>query len=100
MIKIERTSKEEEFVDLFELDGKVYQIPAKPRAALVLRYLKSVRAHGEEYASSELLEGLLGEENYKALESCEYLTMEDFQAIMLDAQKVVMGGIEDASGKE
>lgn len=100
MIKIENNATNNETVDLFELEGKVYTIPAKPRASLVLRYMKSVREHGEEYASSEMLEGLLGKDNYAVLESCEHLTIGDFQAIMEEAQRVVMGNVEAATGKE
>lgn len=98
MITIEPKEENNETVDIFELEGETYSIPKKPRANVLLRYMREVREEGEEKASSRLLESMLGEEAYEALLNCDYLTVDDFQAIMLEVQQHVMGQVEE-SGK-
>lgn len=89
---------ETETVPLFVLDGKTYTIPAKPKANITLKYLRNIRTMGEDIAAGELLEGLLGSEGYEALMNHDDLTMDQFQQVMLAAQKHVLGAIEEAQG--
>lgn len=89
-----------EMVELFTLNDQTYSIPKKPKANIALRYLREARTLGEDVAAGNLLEAVLGEEGYTALMDYEDLTMKDLQSIMLIAQKVVMGGIEDAAGND
>lgn len=102
---IELTSEQKsdtpaEMVDLFSIDGKTYQIPAKPRANVVLRYLHDIQHSNEDLAAARLLESLLGAEGFNALMDYDDLELEQFQAVLQAAQEVVMGAIEAASGND
>lgn len=101
-MSIELTSTpaaEVESVELFSIDGASYSIPKKPRVNLALRYLKMARESGADAASAYLLEQLVGEDAYTALMNYEDLTQETLQAIMVAAQKVTLGGLEDPKAK-
>jgi hypothetical protein len=85
-------------VVLFELDGREYRVPARPRAVVALRYLRAVRDKGTDVAAATLLTELLGVDGFDAL--CEYedLTADQFKSIMTAAQKLTMGAMEEAFG--
>jgi hypothetical protein len=85
-------------VVLFELDGREYRVPAVPRAAVALRYLRNIKRKSTDYAAATLLEELLGVDGFDAL--CEYdqLKTDQFKAIMAAAQKLTMGAFEEAFG--
>jgi hypothetical protein len=85
-------------VVLFKLDGREYSVPAEPRAAVALRYLRNVRRKSTDYAAATLLEELLGVDGFDAL--CEYdqLKPDQFKQIMAAAQKLTMGAFEEAFG--
>lgn len=85
-------------VVLFELDGREYRVPARPRAVVALRYLRAVRDKGSDVAAATLLTELLGTDGFDAL--CEYedLTADQFKTIMTAAQKLTMGSMEEAFG--
>lgn len=86
----------EDSVVLFELDGREYRVPARPRAVIALRYLRAIRKGGTELGSAQLLTDLLGVDGFDAL--CEYEDLEPGQlkAIMAAAQKLSLGAIEEA----
>lgn len=95
MIKLESSKKTDvEMIDIFEIDGKTYQIPAKAKVNVSLKYMKNVRKHGAEYAAGELLEDMLGEDAYDALMNYDDLTAEDLNAVMEAVQKVALGDME------
>lgn len=85
-------------VVLFELDGREYRVPDRPRAAVALRYLRAARTGDQAMASAQLLTDLLGADGFNAL--CDYDDLEPAQLkqIMDAAQKLVMGGMEEAFG--
>ena len=85
-------------VVLFELDGREFRVPARPRAVVALRYLRAVRDKGSDVAAATLLTELLGVDGFDAL--CEYedLTADQFKEIMAAAQKLTMGAMEAAFG--
>jgi hypothetical protein len=85
-------------VVLFELDGREYTVPARPRAVIALRYLRAVRDKGTDAAAATLLTELLGVDGFDALCDYEDLTGEQMKAIMESAQKLTMGGMEEAFG--
>lgn len=90
-----------DLVKLFELDGVDYYIAKHPPASAVLRFLRSSREHGESYAMHELVEQLIGPDNYRALEECPTLTMEQWGTICQIAAKYTVGlfkSFTDASG--
>jgi hypothetical protein len=88
----------EDTVVLFELDGREYRVPARPRAAVALRYLRAVRDGGPERGSAQLLTDLLGADGFDALCDYEDLSGDQLKAIMDAAQKLTLGAMEDAFG--
>jgi hypothetical protein len=82
---------------LFELDGTPYYIAKNPPASAVLRYMRSAREQGDSYAMQELLENLIGADNYRALEACPTLTMEQWGVITSIAAKYTIGLFQTAT---
>lgn len=95
--KKKKATEDVEVIDLFTLDGKTYSIPAKAKANLGLRYLKSVRESGPDLAAGELLEAMIGTEAYDALMNYDDLEPDDLTQVMEAVQKVVLGGVETPS---
>lgn len=99
MIELKRPTEDKaEMRDLFSIDGTTYQIPARPRMNIALRYLWHTKQYGEERAAAELLEELLGRDGFEALVNYDDLTAEDFAAVMTAAQEVTLGALEEAQG--
>ncbi len=86
-------------VDLFHLNDVTYQIPAKPRVNVALRYLWQAKTLGETSATAGLLEALLGSEGFLALTEYDELTAEQFGQIVAIAQKVTLGALEQNAGE-
>lgn len=86
-------------VDLFRLDGRTYTIPDRTRANVGLKYLWLEKEKGTGPAEQWLLEELLGEDGYKALMGYDELEPEDLERIMLVAQEVVLGSLEEGKGR-
>jgi hypothetical protein len=87
-----------EMIDLFSIDGVMYQMPAKPRVNIALQYLNDARTVGPEAAQMMLLEKMLGEKGYKALSEYDDLTADNLTEIMAVVQKHTMGALENAGG--
>lgn len=85
-------------LDLFSIDGVTYQIPAKPRVNIALKYLWHARQYGEDRAAAELLESLLGPKGFQALVEYDDLKPEQFMSILAAAQTVTLGAMEAAQG--
>jgi hypothetical protein len=98
LIEIVTDESPAEMMDLFSIDGRVYQIPASVSASMALRVLDNARREGMESAMSKALEELLGEEAYQALLECRSLKTEHLQQIMDVVQVHVMGDLELATG--
>lgn len=81
-------------VDLFSIDDTMYQIPAKPKVNIALKFLRMARTQGMEIASGWLLEELLGEDAFEALMNYDDLTAEDMEQVMAVAQEVTLGAVE------
>lgn len=90
------TEEKADMVDLFSIDDKVYQVPAKPRVNVALKYLTNVKELGNAVAEMQLLEDLLGEEGYRALSEFDGLTAADLSAVSEAAARLVLGALEDA----
>lgn len=83
-------------VTLFELDGREFTVPAKPRAAVALRYLRAIKQGGQELAAAQLLTDLLGADGFNALCDYEDLTSDQLKSIMSAAQRLSVGSLEEA----
>jgi hypothetical protein len=100
VIELKSTPVEErQAVDLFSIDGQVYQMPVKVGANIALGYMKLVRTHGQEAAMGWALEKVLGEDAYNALMECDDVEPEDLEAIMKAVHDNVMGAVEVPKGK-
>lgn len=90
-----------EMVTIFHLDGKDYQIPAKPGPAVVLRYMKEARKIGEAQAGFNVLNAMLGDEALEALSESQDVTDEDISKIYEIVTKVFftgLTGMQEAQG--
>jgi hypothetical protein len=100
VIELKSTPVEErQAVDLFSIDGQVYQMPVKVGANIALGYMKLVRTHGQEAAMGWALEKVLGTDAYDALMACDDVEAEDLEAIMKAVHENVMGAVEIPKGK-
>lgn len=95
-VKLATSTKAVEEVELFELDGRSYTIPNKPRINLGLKVMRVVAKEGEAAGNAYMLEQLLGAENYDALLEFDDLTTEQFTQIVELASEIVFGGLEAA----
>lgn len=102
MAAIELTStpsSQRKMVDLFSIDGTMYQMPVEVGANIALGYMKMVRTHGQDAAMGWALEKVLGSEAYDALANCDDITPEDLETIMAVVHENVMGAVEAGKGK-
>jgi hypothetical protein len=99
-VTIERQANQEDpkMMDLFFIDGKVYQIPAKPKVNVALKYLWEAKTIGELPAATNLLVALIGEEGFKALTEYEDLTPDQFNSILSGATKLTLGALNQSLG--
>lgn len=99
---IELTSKpaaERSMVDLFSIDGVMYQMPVNLGANVALGYMKLARTHGQEAAMGWALEKVIGEAGYNALMECDEITTADLETIMKVVHDNVMGPVEVPKAK-
>jgi hypothetical protein len=99
MIELKSRTEDRPMVDLFSIDGTVYQMPVKIGAGIALGYMKLVRTHGQEAAMGWAMEKVLGTDAYDALINCEDLDPEDLEAVMSVVHDNVMGAVEAGKGK-
>lgn len=100
MITIKGTAPtDREMVDLFSINDKVYQMPARVGATIALGYMKLVRTHGQDAAMGWTLERVLGTEAYDALMNCDDVGTDDLETIMKVVHDNVMGAVEAGKGK-
>lgn len=98
--EVPKVEGETEMVELFTLEGKTYTIPNKPRINVALKFLDTAKNSGQDLAAAYLLETLIGREGYEALMDYDDLTADQFQDVVLAAQKVVLGGLEGPKEKK
>ena len=99
MIELKSAPVDRKMVDLFSIDGNVYQMPAKVGANVALGYMKIARTHGQEAAMGWALERVLGTAAYDALMGCDEVEADDLEAIMKVVHENVMGAVELGKGK-
>lgn len=94
-IRIEKseTPNVVETVELFELNGTSYHVPAVARPNVSIKYLKLLRSEGDAQAASYLLSALLSPEGLDALAEYDDLTDDQYRAIMKAARAIVMGNV-------
>lgn len=100
MIELKSSPIDRKMIDLFSIDGTVYQMPVKVGANIALGYMKLVRTHGQEAAMGWALEKVLGTEAYDALMGCDEVEPDDLEAIMKAVLDNVMGTVEVPKGKQ
>lgn len=88
---------EVEMEPVFELDGDLYQIPAKPSAGLALGYLEMQSTQGPDAAVYWMMVEMLGEEGFNALKDHPDLEREQMDAIIGHIEKKVLGAVPGKS---
>jgi hypothetical protein len=84
-----------EMVTLFEIDGKAYQIPAKPDAGLALQVVEDAVEHGSVVADLMMLKRVIGDEGFQALKDCGALTGDHLRRLSDAVTKITLGALED-----
>jgi hypothetical protein len=90
---------EEERVPLFFIGDDEYTIPRKIAPGVALQYLREARTHGREVATAPLLERVLGEDAYLALEQSKALTEDQMEWIVDKVLELALGKREKPGGK-
>lgn len=89
-----------DLIDLFKLDGVVYQIPAKFRANVGLKMLDDADRVGAQIATIRLLRTVIGDEGYDALLAYKGLSAEHLEAITDTIVEMALGAVEDEKASE
>lgn len=95
MIKVNTEPIPTERVDVFELDGVVYQMDRVLPGSLALEAMTRFRTGGEVEATPWLMDEVLGAEAHKALRECKTLRKEDLAAITAVVRNAVFGEQEE-----
>lgn len=99
IISDEEPDEEVEMVDLFEVRGQMYQVPAKPPFTHALKAISTARTQGAGMAELMILEEVVGPEAWAALCSAKGVTGTQVAKIANAVSLLVMGALEDeASG--
>jgi hypothetical protein len=102
MIELDSTVEEEpnkERIPVFSIKGKSYDMPAKIKPHVALKYLWLIKEQGSDYATAWLMEAVLGKEGFQALADYEPLTVAQLDHIKNIVQDAAMGAVE-GSGKD
>lgn len=83
-----------EMEDVFSIDGRVFQMPARVTTNTALIYMRMVRKQGEEAAISWAVERVLGEDAYVALMNCESLTKDQLGQVMEIVKTKLLGAVD------
>lgn len=89
-------NKKTETVEIFELDDKIYSVPAKVSAGVSLNYLRKQVEEGPDAAIYYIMTTLLGEEAFDALASHPDLSKGDLDKVMAAVEK---HALSDEEGK-
>jgi hypothetical protein len=86
--------RDDERVDLFQIDGTTYSMSVRPGANVSLKYAWIAREQGLQAAAGYALEALIGAEGYQALMEFDGLTQEALDQIVTAASKIMAGPAE------
>lgn len=80
-------------VDLFDLDGVMYQIPSRPSPAMLMVFFREARNKriGTSVATENLLMNMIGEEAMAALVASPEVTEQDMADILTIVGRVAFG---------
>lgn len=101
MIELDSSVEDEtakERVPVFSIDGTTYDMPARIKPHVGLKYLWLLKDRGSDYATAWLMEIVLGVEGFKVLANYEPLTPAQFDSIKNIVQDAALGMLEE-SGK-
>lgn len=87
-------------LDLFEIDGVMYRVPAKPSPALMLTFFREARNKkvGKDAAVENLLLGMIGEDGMAALMASPEVTDEDMADILTIVSHIAFGTLSKLTG--
>lgn len=89
---------EVEMTNVFELDGKWWQVRAKPTSAMVMQYLINVAEQGREVAVAQAVYDMLGREALNALASNKDVDEDDVQRVFTIVAGIFLGHTTGLSG--
>lgn len=99
MIELDSTVEDEttevDTIPVFSINGITYSMPTSIRPHVALKYLWLLKERSPDYATSWLMEAVLGREGFQALVDYEPLTPAQFDAIKDIVQNAALGVTED-----
>jgi|SRR5690554_4039081 len=91
-------AQEVDRIEVFEIDGRKYTMPAKLSPAAGMRYLRNLRDRGRDYAEAQLLTEALGSEAVDALAECDEITHDEMATILAIVMRIALGAADPGKG--
>jgi hypothetical protein len=91
-------AEEVEYLTLFEIDDRKFEVPKNPSPTVGLKYLHIMKHEGEGAAAYYMLTTMLSEEGYEALMNYEALTSDQYDFILTAAVRIATGKTERPKG--
>src|SRR5262245_35947419 len=88
----------EEMVDLFSIDGRTFQVPARPRVNVALQGIDDLLEYGAGLAEILMLKRAIGQEAFTALSEFEGLTRDHLRQLGKAVTALTMGALEEEEG--
>jgi hypothetical protein len=89
-----------EYLTLFEIDDKEYQVPKNPSPTVGLKFLHIMKTEGSQAAAYFMLTTMLSPEGYEALMNYDKLTQEQYDFVLSAAVRIATGKTERPKGKQ
>lgn len=99
-IIVKSTNEKKDRIVLFTIDDKEFTVPAKPGMRVALKFLNEMkRSDNEMFGMLQLLQDMLGDEQYNALLDYEELTDDLVGKIAEQCVALALGNAQDTVGK-
>jgi hypothetical protein len=98
-VVIETTEVDQEYEDLFSIDGEWYQIRKTIPQSISLKALRVIEKKGEAAVVPWMFDEVCTEGAFDALAECESITESQMRAVVKIVEDAVMGSLEKTRGK-
>jgi len=99
-IIIKSKGEKKDRIVLFTIDDREFTVPAKPGMKVALKFLNQMkRSDNEMFGMLQLLEDMLGPEQYEALLDYDELSDELVGKIAEQCVKLALGNSQETTGK-
>jgi hypothetical protein len=99
-IIVKSTGEKKDRVVLFTIDDRDFTVPAKPSMRVAMKFLNQMKkSDNEMYGMLQLLEDMLGEEQYNAFLDYEELSDELIGKVSEQCITLALGSTKETTGK-